>query len=50
VSPAAIRKRPSVGRLERVDVQENALQVRIRAERLARLVGELQAQGERMAA
>jgi hypothetical protein len=36
--------------VERVDVQENALEVRIRAEGLASLVGELRQQGERMAA
>ena len=36
--------------VERVDVQENALQVRIRAEGLASLVGELRQQGERRAA
>ena len=36
--------------VERVDVQENALKVRIRAEGLASLVGELRQQGERMAA
>jgi site-specific DNA recombinase len=36
--------------LERVDVQEDALEVRIRAEGLAGLVGELRQQGERMAA
>jgi site-specific DNA recombinase len=36
--------------VERVDVQENALEVRIRAEGLASLVGELQQQGERKAA
>jgi site-specific DNA recombinase len=34
----------------RVDVQEDALEVRIRAEGLASLVGELRRQGERMAA
>jgi site-specific DNA recombinase len=33
-----------------VDVQEDALEVRIRAEGLASLVGELRQQGERMAA
>jgi site-specific DNA recombinase len=36
--------------VERVDVQEKALEVRIRAEGLASLVGELRQQGERMAA
>jgi site-specific DNA recombinase len=36
--------------VERVDVQENALEVRIRAEGLASLVGELRQQGERKAA
>ena len=36
--------------VERVDVQENALEVRIRAEGLASLVGELRQQGERIAA
>jgi hypothetical protein len=36
--------------VERVDVQEVALEVRIRAEGLASLVGELQRQGERRAA
>jgi site-specific DNA recombinase len=36
--------------VERVDVQENALELRIRAEGLASLVGELRQQGERMAA
>ena len=36
--------------VERVDVRENALEVRIRAEGLASLVGELRRQGERMAA
>jgi site-specific DNA recombinase len=36
--------------VERVDVQEDALEVRIRAEGLASLVGELRQQGERMAA
>ena len=36
--------------LERVDVQEDSLEVRIRAEGLASLVGELRQQGERMAA
>jgi hypothetical protein len=36
--------------VERVDVQEDALQVRIRAEGLASLVGELRQQGERRAA
>jgi site-specific DNA recombinase len=36
--------------IERVDVQENALEVRIRAEGLASLVGELRQQGERKAA
>jgi site-specific DNA recombinase len=36
--------------VERVDVQENALEVLIRAEGLASLVGELRQQGERMAA
>ena len=36
--------------LERVDVQEHALEVRIRAEGLASLVAELRQQGERMAA
>jgi hypothetical protein len=36
--------------VERVDVQENALEVRVRAEGLASLVGELRQQGERRAA
>ena len=36
--------------VERVDVQEDALEVRIRAEGLASVVGELRQQGERMAA
>jgi hypothetical protein len=36
--------------VERVDVQEDALEVRIRAEGLASLVGELRQQEERMAA
>ena len=36
--------------VERVDVQEDALEVRIRAEGLASLVGELRQQGERKAA
>ena len=36
--------------VERVDVQEDALEVRIRAEGLASLVGELRQQGERRAA
>jgi hypothetical protein len=36
--------------VERVDVRENALEVRIRAEGLASLVGELRQLGERMAA
>jgi site-specific DNA recombinase len=36
--------------VERVDVQEDALEVRIRAQGLASLVGELRQQGERMAA
>ena len=36
--------------VERVDIQENALEVRIRAEGLASLLGELRQQGERMAA
>ena len=36
--------------VERVDVQADALEVRIRAEGLASLVGELRQQGERMAA
>jgi site-specific DNA recombinase len=36
--------------VERIDVQEDALQVRIRAEGLASLVGELRQQGERIAA
>ena len=36
--------------VERVDVQEDALEVRIRAEGLVSLVGELRQQGERMAA
>ena len=36
--------------IERVDVQEDALEVRIRAEGLVSLVGELRQQGERMAA
>jgi hypothetical protein len=45
-------KQARVARLlvERVDVQEDALEVRIRAEGLASLVGELRQQGERMAA
>jgi hypothetical protein len=36
--------------VERVDVQEDALEVRIRAEGLASLIGELRQQCERMAA
>ena len=36
--------------VQRVDVQEDALEVRIRAEGLASLVGELRQQGERIAA
>jgi hypothetical protein len=36
--------------VERVDVQENALEVRIRAEGLVSLVCELRQQGERKAA
>jgi hypothetical protein len=36
--------------VERVDVQDDLLEVRIRAEGLASLVGELRQQGERMAA
>jgi site-specific DNA recombinase len=36
--------------VERVDVQENALEVRIRAEGLPSLVGELRQYDERMAA
>ena len=36
--------------VERVDVQQNAVEVRIRAEGLASLVGELRQQGERKAA
>ena len=36
--------------VERVDVEEDALEVRIRVEGLASLVGELRQQGERMAA
>jgi hypothetical protein len=36
--------------VERVDVQEDALEVRIRAEGLASMVGELRQQDERMAA
>jgi site-specific DNA recombinase len=36
--------------VERVDVQKDALEVRIRAEGLASLVGELGQQGERKAA
>ena len=36
--------------VERVDVQEDAIEVRIRAEGLASLIGELRQQGERMAA
>jgi site-specific DNA recombinase len=36
--------------VERVDVREDALEVRIRAEGLVSLVGELRQQGERMAA
>ena len=36
--------------VERVDVQEDALEVRIRADGLANLVGELRPDGERKAA
>ena len=36
--------------VDRVDVREDALEVRIRAEGLASLIGELRQQGERMAA
>jgi hypothetical protein len=36
--------------VERVDVLHDAMEVRIRAEGLASLVGELRQQGERMAA
>jgi hypothetical protein len=36
--------------VERVDMHEDALEVRIRAEGLVSLVGELRQQGERMAA
>jgi site-specific DNA recombinase len=36
--------------VERVEVQEDALEVRIRAEGMASLIGELQQQRERMAA
>jgi hypothetical protein len=36
--------------VERVDAREDALEVRIRAEGLASLIGELRQQGERMAA
>jgi hypothetical protein len=36
--------------VERVDVQEDALEVRIRAEGLASLVGELRQQDDRIAA
>jgi len=36
--------------VERVDVREDALEVRIRAEGLASLVGKLRQQGERKAA
>jgi site-specific DNA recombinase len=36
--------------VKRVDVREEALEVRIRAEGLVNLVGELRQQGERMAA
>jgi site-specific DNA recombinase len=36
--------------VERVELQEEAIEVRIRAEGLASLVGELRQQGERMAA
>jgi hypothetical protein len=36
--------------VERVDVREKALEVRIRAEGLASLVGELRGHGERKAA
>ena len=36
--------------VQRVDIQEEALEVRIRAEGLASLVGELQQPGERKAA
>jgi hypothetical protein len=36
--------------VERVEVQVNALEMRIRAEGLASLVGELRQQGERIAA
>jgi hypothetical protein len=45
-------KKVPVARLlvERVDVQEDVLEVRIRAEGLASLVAELRQQSERMAA
>jgi hypothetical protein len=36
--------------VERVDVQEDAIEMRIRAEGLGSLVGELRQQGERKAA
>jgi hypothetical protein len=36
--------------VERVDVQEDALEVRIRTDGVASLVGELRQQGERVAA
>jgi hypothetical protein len=36
--------------VERVDVREDALEVRVRAAGLASLVGQLQQQGERKAA
>jgi site-specific DNA recombinase len=36
--------------VERVEVQEDALEVRIRTDGLVSLVGELRQQGERMAA
>jgi hypothetical protein len=36
--------------VERIDVEEDALEVRIRAEGLVSLVGELRGQGERKAA
>jgi hypothetical protein len=35
---------------EQVDVREDALEVRVRADGLASLIGELRQQGERMAA
>jgi hypothetical protein len=36
--------------VERIDVQEDAVEVRIRAEGLASLIGDLRQQGERIAA